>query len=165
MENNFVHLNLHTEYSLSEGVNSIDSFLARAKELGMTSLAVTDYTNMFCSVEFYQKAKKMGIKPIIGLELPIFNKDEQNIFNLTLLAKNYNGYKNLVKLASELYKKNENRELKLNKEILKEHSQDLIALSSSIKGEIGKAILTDSSDEKINKIIDEYIEIFSKENF
>ena len=162
---NFVHLNLHTEYSLSEGVNSIDSFLIKAKELGMTSLAVTDYANMFCAVEFYQKAKKMGIKPIIGLELPIFNKDEQNIFSLTLLAKNYNGYKNLVKLASELYKKNENRELKLNKEILKEHSQDLIALSSSIKGEIGKAILTDSSDEKINKIIDEYIEIFSKENF
>ena len=165
MENNFVHLNLHTEYSLSEGVNSIDSFLTRAKELGMNSLAVTDYANMFCAVEFYQKAKKIGIKPIIGLELPIFNKDEQNIFSLTLLAKNYNGYKNLVKLASELYKKNENRELKLNKEILKEHSQDLIALSSSIKGEIGKAILTDSSDEKINKIIDEYIEIFSKENF
>ena len=89
----------------------------------------------------------------------------KNIFSLTLLAKNYNGYKNLVKLASELYKKNENRELKLNKEILKEHSQDLIALSSSMNGEIGKAILTNSSDEKVNKIIDEYIEIFSKENF
>ena len=165
MENNFVHLNLHTEYSLSEGVNSIDSFLVKAKELGMTSLAVTDYANMFCAIEFYQKAKKMGIKPIIGLELPITNRDEQNIFSLTLLAKNYNGYKNLVKLASELYKKNENRELKLNKEILKEHSQDLIALSSSMNGEIGKAILTNSSDEKVNKIIDEYIEIFSKENF
>ena len=165
MENNFVHLNLHTEYSLSEGVNSIDSFLVKAKELGMTSLAVTDYANMFCAVEFYQKAKKIGIKPIIGLELPIFNRDEQNIFSLTLLAKNYNGYKNLVKLASELYKNNENRELKLNKEILKEYSQDLIALSSSINGEIGKTILTNSSDEKISKIIDEYIEIFSKENF
>lgn len=130
----------------------------------MTSLAVTDYANMFCAIEFYQKAK-MGIKPIIGLELPISNRDEQNIFSLTLLAKNYNGYKNLVKLASELYKNNENRELKLNKEILKEHSQDLIALSSSMNGEIGKAILTNSSDEKVNKIIDEYIEIFSKENF
>ena len=162
---NFVHLNLHTEYSLSEGVNSIDNFLIKAKELGMTSLAVTDYANMFCAVEFYQKAKKMEIKPIIGLELPISNRDEQNIFSLTLLAKNYNGYKNLVKLASELYKNNENRELKLNKEILKEHSQDLIALSSSMNGEIGKAILTNSSDEKVNKIIDEYIEIFSKENF
>lgn len=165
MENNFVHLNLHTEYSLSEGVNSIDNFLIKAKELGMTSLAVTDYANMFCAVEFYQKAKKMEIKPIIGLELPISNRDEQNIFSLTLLAKNYNGYKNLVKLASELYKKNENRELKINKEVLKKYSQDLIVLSSSINGEIGKAILTNSSDEKISKIIDEYIEIFSKENF
>ena len=85
MENNFVHLNLHTEYSLSEGVNSIDNFLVKAKELGMTSLAVTDYANMFCAVEFYQKAKKMGIKAIIGLELPIFNRDEQNIFSLPIL--------------------------------------------------------------------------------
>ena len=62
---NFVHLNLHTEYSLSEGVNNIDSFLTRAKELGMNSLAVTDYANMFCAVEFYQKAKKSWLYPSI----------------------------------------------------------------------------------------------------
>ena len=102
---NFVHLNLHTEYSLSEGVNNIDSFLTRAKELGMNSLAVTDYAICFVLLNFIKKLKKMGIKPIIGLELPIFNKDEQNIFSLTLLAKNYNGYKNLVKLASDYIKK------------------------------------------------------------
>ena len=165
MENNFVHLNLHTEYSLLEGVNSIDSFLARAKELGMNSLAVTDYANMFCAIEFYEKAKKMGIKPIIGLELPLYEKEEQNIFTLTLLAKDYEGYKNLVKLASELYKKKDNRELRINKEILKEHSKGLIALSSSMKGEIGKAILMNFPSEKLDKIVDEYIEIFSKENF
>lgn len=106
----------------------------------------------------------MGIKPIIGLELPITNRDEQNIFSLTLLAKTIMDIK--IQLSQPLnYIKNENRELKLNKEILKEHSQDLIALSSSMNGEIGKAILTNSSDEKVNKIIDEYIEIFSKENF
>ena len=165
MENNFVHLNLHTEYSLLEGVNSIDSFLARAKELGMNSLAVTDYANMFCAIEFYEKAKKMGIKPIIGLELPLYEKEEQNIFTLTLLAKDYEGYKNLVKLASELYKKKDNRELRINKEILKEHSKGLIALSSSMKGEIGKAILMNFPSEKLDSIVDEYIEIFSKENF
>lgn len=165
MENNFVHLNLHTEYSLLEGVNSIDSFLARAKELGMNSLAVTDYANMFCAIEFYEKAKKMGIKPIIGLELPLYEKEEQNIFTLTLLAKDYEGYKNLVKLASELYKKKDNRELRISKEILKEHSKGLIALSSSMKGEIGKAILMNFPSEKLDKIVDEYIEIFSKENF
>ena len=159
MENNFVHLNLHTEYSLLEGVNSIDSFLARAKELGMNSLAVTDYANMFCAIEFYEKAKKMGIKPIIGLELPLYEKEEQNIFTLTLLAKDYEGYKNLVKLASELYKKKDNRELRISKEILKEHSKGLIALSSSMKGEIGKAILMNFPSEKLDKIVDEYIEI------
>ena len=165
MENNFVHLNLHTEYSLLEGVNSVDSFLTRAKELGMNSLAVTDYANMFCAIEFYEKAKKMGIKPIIGLELPLYEKEEQNIFTLTLLAKDYEGYKNLVKLASELYKKKDNRELRISKEILKEHSKGLIALSSSMKGEIGKAILMNFPSEKLDKIVDEYIEIFSKENF
>ena len=165
MENNFVHLNLHTEYSLLEGVNSIDSFLTRAKELGMNSLAVTDYANMFCAIEFYEKAKKMGIKPIIGLELPLYEKEEQNIFTLTLLAKDYEGYKNLVKLASELYKKKDNRELRISKEILKEHSKGLIALSSSMKGEIGKAILMNFPSEKLDKIVDGYIEIFSKENF
>lgn len=165
MENNFVHLNLHTEYSLLEGVNSIDNFLAKAKELGMNSLAVTDYANMFCAIEFYEKAKKMGIKPIIGLELPFYEKEEQNIFTLTLLAKDYEGYKNLVKLASELYKKKDNRELRISKEILKEHNKGLIALSSSMKGEIGKAILMNFPSEKLDKIVDEYIEIFSKENF
>ena len=165
MENNFVHLNLHTEYSLLEGVNSIDSFLTRAKELDMNSLAVTDYANMFCAIEFYEKAKKMGIKPIIGLELPLYEKEEQNIFTLTLLAKDYEGYKNLVKLASELYKKKDNRELRISKEILKEHSKGLIALSSSMKGEIGKAILMNFPSEKLDSIVDEYIEMFSKENF
>ena len=165
MENNFVHLNLHTEYSLLEGVNSIDSFLTRAKELGMNSLAVTDYANMFCAIEFYEKAKKMGIKPIIGLELPLYEKEEQNIFTLTLLAKDYEGYKNLVKLASELYKKKDNGELRISKGILKEYSKGLIALSSSMKGEIGKAILMNFPSEKLDKIVDEYIKIFSKENF
>ena len=165
MENNFVHLNLHTEYSLLEGVNSIDSFLTRAKELGMNSLAVTDYANMFCAIEFYERAKKMGIKPIIGLELPLYEKEEQNIFTLTLLAKDYEGYKNLVKLASELYKKKDNGELRISKEILKEYSKGLIALSSSMKGEIGKAILMNFPSEKLDSIVDEYIEIFSKENF
>ena len=73
--------------------------------------------------------------------------------------------KNLVKLASELYKKKDNRELRISKEILKEHSKGLIALSSSMKGEIGKAILMNFPSEKLDKIVDKYIEIFSKENF
>ena len=94
MENNFVHLNLHTEYSLFRRCKIAQIvFLTRAKELGMNSLAVTDYANMFCAIEFYEKAKKMGIKPIIGLELPLYEKEEQNIFTLTLLAKDYEGYK------------------------------------------------------------------------
>ena len=111
---NFVHLNLHTEYSLQAGVSSIDSFLKKAKDMDMSAIALTDYANMFCAIEFYKKAKDTGIKPIIGLELPLTNNGE-NIFCLTLLAKNYNGYKNLVKLASELYKNISASELKINK--------------------------------------------------
>ena len=161
---NFVHLNLHTEYSLQAGVSSIDSFLKKAKDMDMSAIALTDYANMFCAIEFYKKAKDIGIKPIIGLELPLTNNGE-NIFCLTLLAKNYNGYKNLVKLASELYKNISASELKINKEILKKYSGDLIALSGGLNGEIAQEILLNASEEKIEKIINEYMEIFSKENF
>ena len=161
---NFVHLNLHTEYSLQAGVSSIDSFLKKAKDMDMSAIALTDYANMFCAIEFYKKAKDTGIKPIIGLELPLTNNGE-NIFCLTLLAKNYNGYKNLVKLASELYKNISANELKINKEILKKYSGDLIALSGGLNGEIAQEILLNASEEKIEKIINEYMEIFSKENF
>ena len=161
---NFVHLNLHTEYTLQAGVSSIDSFLKKAKDMDMSAIALTDYANMFCAIEFYKKAKDIGIKPIIGLELPLTNNGE-NIFCLTLLAKNYNGYKNLVKLASELYKNMSASELKINKEILKKYSGDLIALSGGLNGEIAQEILLNASEEKIEKIINEYMEIFSKENF
>ena len=161
---NFVHLNLHTEYTLQAGVSRIDSFLKKAKDMDMSAIALTDYANMFCAIEFYKKAKDIGIKPIIGLELPLTNNGE-NIFCLTLLAKNYNGYKNLVKLASELYKNMSASELKINKEILKKYSGDLIALSGGLNGEIAQEILLNASEEKIEKIINEYMEIFSKENF
>ena len=86
---NFIHLNLHTEYSLQNGVNSIDSFLDKAEKLGMKTLAITDYANMFGAIEFYQKARKKNIKPIIGIEVPLYYSEQGEIYTLTLLAKNF----------------------------------------------------------------------------
>lgn len=109
MKNNFIHLHLHTEYSLLDGVGKIDEYIKRAKELGMTSFAVTDHGNMFGAIEFYQKALKKGIKPIIGLEAYVseFGMEEKKgrNFHLVLLAKNEIGYKNLMKLSSLGYEK------------------------------------------------------------
>lgn len=161
---NFVHLNLHSEYSLQSGVNNIEDFLKKAKSYDMKALALTDYANMFCAIEFYKKAKELGIKPIFGIDLPL-SENNEDVYTLTLLAKNYEGYKNLVKLASELYKNMSGSELKINKEILRKYSQNLIALSSGMSGEIGKALLNNYSEDKINDILKEYVDIFSRENF
>ena len=99
MESKFTNLQLHTEYSLLEGVGKIDEYIARAKNLNMSSLAITD-TSMFGVIEFYKKCLKSGIKPIIGLEVFLDGIVTEGEYSLTLLAKNEKGYKNLSKLSS-----------------------------------------------------------------
>ena len=99
MKEEFVHLKLHTEYSLLEGVGKIEEYLDRAKKLDIKQLAVTD-TAMFGVVEFYEKAFKKGIKPIIGLEIFMDGFFSEGEYSLTLLARNQTGYKNLCKLSS-----------------------------------------------------------------
>lgn len=159
----FIHLHLHTEYSLMDGVSNIDKYLERAKELGMKALAVTDYCNMFCAMEFYKKAKSMNIKPILGLEVAI--SSNENIYSLVLLAKNYEGYKNLVKITSEAYKNIYHNKLRVSKEILKKYSSNLFALSSALDGEIPRAIIENRANEVIENILNEYVGIYGKENF
>ena len=104
MSNDFCHLHLHTEYSLLDGVGKIPEYLSRAKELGMNSMAITDHGNMFGAIEFYDKAIKKGIKPIIGIETYICEGDSKEKqgenYHLILLAKNEIGYRNIVKLSS-----------------------------------------------------------------
>ncbi|MBQ3437325.1 MAG: PHP domain-containing protein, partial [Fusobacterium sp.] len=166
---NFVHLHLHTEYSLSNGLSSIDKYLEKAKEYNMSAIAVTDFCNMFVAIEFYKKAKSMGIKPILGLEIAIErnseDKHDKNFFSLVLLAKNYNGYKNLIKISSEAYRNINNNRLKVSKDILKIYNSDLIALSSSLEGELSSSILENKTDEELESILSEYIDIYGKENF
>lgn len=164
----FVHLNLHSEYTLSCGVSSIDSYLKKANEMGMKAIALTDTHNMFGAIEFYKKAKAVNIKPIVGAEISVYeekNENNKNPYNLILLAKNYDGYKNLIKIISESYKNNFRSLPKVDKEFLKKFSGELIAICCFNGGEVTEAILDRKSNEEIEKIIYEYVSIFGKKNF
>ncbi len=165
MNKNFTHLHLHTEYSLLDGVGKIDDYLNRCKELGMTSMAVTDHGNMFCAIDFYKKAIKNGIKPILGIEAYIGDKgDSENVertsHHLILLAKNNIGYKNIMKISSYAYTEGFYYKPRVTKEFLKEHSEGVIALSACINGEISALILSMAEEEIIDRKILEYKEIF-----
>ncbi len=140
MIKNFVHLHLHTEYSLLDGVGKIDDYLDRAKALGMQAIAITDHGNMFGVLELYKKAMKKGIKPIIGLEAYVSEfsmlEKEGRIFHLILLAENNKGYQNLLKISSESYIKGFYYKPRIDKEFLRAHSEGIIALSACMQGEI-----------------------------
>jgi DNA polymerase-3 subunit alpha len=169
MKNNFVHLHLHTEYSLLDGVGKIDEYLNRGKKLGMQAMAITDHGNMFGAVEFYKKALSKGIKPIIGMEayLAEFSMEEKNgkNFHLVLLAKNEIGYKNLMKLSSEAYLRGFYYKPRIDKNILKIHSEGIIALSACMQGEVSRKILDGEDSDNLDVVVNEYIDIFGKEDF
>lgn len=162
----FVHLHLHTEYSLLDGVGKIDEYIAKAKTYNMPAIAITDHGNMFGAMEFYKKSKASGIKPIIGLEAYIseFNMSEKSgrNFHLVLLAKNNIGYQNLLKITSESYLNGFYYKPRVDKDFLKKHSDGIIALSACMNGEIGTKIL---HNEDIDSCILEYLEIFGRDNF
>lgn len=169
MEKNFVHLHLHTEYSLLDGVGKIEEYIKKAKELKMKSIGITDHGNMFGAIEMYQKAISNGIKPIIGIETYVaefgIESKEGRIFHLVLLAMNNIGYKNLMKISSFAYTKGFYYKPRIDKNFLKEHSEGVIALSACMQGEISRKILDNEDEEKINNSVKEYIDIFGKENF
>lgn len=163
MKDKFVHLHLHTEYSLLDGVGKIEEYVNRAKELGMSALAITDHGNMFGAIEFYQKALKGGIKPIIGMEayLAEFSIEEKKgkNFHLVLLAKNEVGYQNLVKLSSISYKEGFYYKARIDKKLLKKYSEGIIALSACMAGEISYYLLNNKY-EKAREALLSYKEIF-----
>lgn len=140
---NYAHLHLHTEYSLLDGANKIEVLAKKIKELGMSSVAITDHGNMFGAIEFYKTMKKYGIKPIIGIEAYIHNNDELNFksnnflkFHVCLLAKNEVGYKNLMYLSSQSYIHGFYHIPRINKKILRQHSEGIICTSACLSGEI-----------------------------
>jgi len=155
MEVPFIHLHCHSHYSLLDGAGTIDKLVARAKVLGMPALAITDHGNLYGALEFYQNAKKEGIKPIIGYEAYIATgrrtdksaakkKDAYN--HLTILALNRTGYKNLLKLASIANLEGFYHKPRIDKEILEQYNEGLICLSGCLSSEIGKLLCHDTPE-------------------
>lgn len=151
----FVHLHVHTEYSLLDGAIRIDGLLKRAKEDGMPAVAITDHGTMFGVVDFYEKALNAGIKPIIGCEFYLAPRtlhdrtpqDQQNISHLVLLAETQEGYQNLCKLATRASLDGFYHKPRIDKNLLMEHSRGLIGLSACLKGEIPRLLRAGRRDE------------------
>ena len=156
MKNNgFVHLHVHTEYSLLDGANRIDELIERTKELGMDSIAITDHGVMYGVIDFYKCAKKNGIKPIIGCEAymaPNSRFDKQNgrvdkSMHIILLAKNNTGYKNLMKLVSIGFVEGFYYKPRIDMEVLEKYSEGLIVLSACLAGVISRPILNNDIEK------------------
>ena len=167
----FVHLHLHSEYSVLDGVLFIDEIVDAALNFGMPAVALTDHGNLFGAIEFYKKATEKGIKPIIGMETYVTDGLMQErvkageIYHLTLLAENEEGYRNLLKISTESYLKGFYYKPRVDKEFLRQHSKGLIALSGCLQGELPRKILLGYDDTELHKTLESYFEIFGRDNF
>ena len=169
----FAHLHVHTEYSLLDGSNKINEYVARVKELGMNSAAITDHGVMFGCIDFYKAAKAAGIKPIMGCEVYVapgsrFDKEaghaEDKYYHLVLLAENQQGYENLMKIVSKGFIDGFYYKPRVDLELLAQYHQGIIALSACLAGEVARYI-TRGLYEEAKKAALRYEEIFGKGNF
>ncbi|MFH1079041.1 MAG: DNA polymerase III subunit alpha [Pseudomonadota bacterium] len=169
----FVHLHVHTQYSLLDGTIRLDDMLKKAKEYQMPAIAMTDHGNMFGAISFYQRAYKQGIKPIIGCELYVAPKSRfdkighhagESARHLLVLVKNMQGYKNLMKLTTAGYLDGFYYKPRIDKEILKDHHEGLIGLSACLHGEIADCLLRGNRDAA-RQAAGEYQAIFGPGNF
>ena len=168
----FVHLHTHSHYSLLDGLAKIDDLIDRAKELGMKALALTDHGNLYGAVEFYKKAVKAEIKPILGVETYLaprsrFEKQirvDDKYSHLILLCENQTGWKNLIQLVTKANLEGFYYRPRVDRELLRQYHEGLIALSACPAGEIPQLILNNNF-EQAEKTIKEYQEIFGSENF
>jgi len=167
----FVHLHLHTQYSLLDGANRLDDVIAAAAEARMPALALTDHGNMFGAIEFYNRAKAAGVKPILGMEAYVAqgsrlervpNRGSSN--HLVLLARNETGYRNLLKLTSSSFLEGFYYKPRVDKELLRKHSEGLICLSACLKGEINEQIVH-RREKEAEATAREFLEIFGEGNF
>ncbi len=171
----FTHLHLHTEYSLLDGANKIKLLAKKVKEMGMTSVAMTDHGNMFGAIDFYNAMNAQGVKPIIGMEAYIHNSDEiddkttKQRFHLCLYAKNQIGYKNLMFLSSQAYMHGFYYYPRINKKLLKENSEGIVCSAACLQGEVNWHLNTNNERnvrngakgyERAKEIALEYKEIF-----
>lgn len=172
MNKDFAHLHVHTEYSLLDGFSRVKKLIKRAKELNMSSIAITDHGCMFGVIDFYKTAIKEGIKPIIGCEVytaarglrdkdPNYDKYQGH---LVLLAKNMEGYKNLIKIVSTSYVEGFYYKPRVDMEELKKHNKGIIALSACLAGDVARALMN-RNYEKAKQFAIDYRDIFGEENF
>ena len=154
--NEFVHLHLHTEFSLLDGACRVDELLDEAVKLKMPALAVTEHGNMFSSVVFHDHARERGLKPILGCEVYVaqgsrFDKSgpQTETNHLVLLAETYEGWRNLIKLSSAGYTEGFYYRPRIDKELLAQHAKGLIGLSSCLKGEVASALRVEQQKQAL----------------
>ncbi|MEI6400243.1 MAG: DNA polymerase III subunit alpha [bacterium] len=172
MNQKFVHLHVHSHYSLLDGLSKIQGLVKTAKADGMTALALTDHGAMYGAIEFFQECKKYDIKPIVGVEAYVairtrHDKEpgtDNKRYHLTLLAKNQTGYKNLMKLVSLAYTEGYYYKPRMDREILEKYHEGIICLSGCPGGELANALFAGNM-ERAREIITAYINIFGKENY
>jgi len=168
----FTHLHVHSHYSLLDGLPKIDELLDYVKKLGMDSAALTDHGALYGAIEFYQKAKKKGIKPIIGEEFYMayerMDQRRPNIdnkrYHLVLLAKDFTGYQNLVKLTTKAWLDGFYYKPRIDENLLEQHSKGIICLTGCLQGKIPRLILSGKIDEA-EKLALRYKDLFGKDNF
>src|ERR1700751_4800617 len=170
----FVHLHLHTDYSMLDGACDVEKLVARVKQLGMPAVAMTDHGNIFGAVHFVNPAKAAGVKPIVGWELYVCKKDdhhtarmapEGDTYNhLLVLAENEEGYRNLTKITSEASLHGFYYKPRISKKFLAEHAQGLIGLSGCLKGEVAER-LTEGKYDAARAAASTFSDIFGKGNF
>ena len=168
----FIHLHTHSHYSLLDGLSKIPDMVKMAKKNGMNALAITDHGNMYGAIELYKEAQKAGIKPILGVEAYIAERGRKDKepgidnkrYHVTLLARNIQGYKNLMRLVSISNMEGYYYKPRMDKEVLREFHEGIICLSGCMASELSRAVLANNS-EKAEELIKEYQEIFGKENY
>ena len=168
----FTHLHVHSHYSLLDGLTKIDDLVKKAKELGMEALALTDHGVLYGAVEFFQKAKKEGLKPIIGCELYLASGgmldktpgSHNRRHHLTILVKNEKGYKNLVQLVTKAHLEGFYYKPRVDKDLLRRHHEGLICLSGCLQSEIAHLVNSNQPEKAENAAL-EYRDIFGDGNF
>ncbi|HSX19257.1 MAG TPA: DNA polymerase III subunit alpha [Candidatus Saccharimonadales bacterium] len=169
---NFAHLHVHSEYSLLDGLSKIPKLVSQAKMMGMKHLAITDHGNLYGAIKFYEECKKEGINPVIGCEMyiaPRSHTDKEtgkdtDYSHLTVLAKNYEGYKNLMRLVTISQLEGFYYRPRVDKELLAKYSQGLMALSGCPSSELAKLLIVTDEKAAIAKV-KEYQHIFGEENY
>jgi len=169
----FVHLHLHSQFSLLDGANRLDDVIGAAVERGMPAVALTDHGNLFGAIEFYDKARRAGLKPIIGIEAYVTSGDMRDrdprtrgggANHLVLLATDLAGYRNLLKLSSRAFLEGFYYKPRMDKALLRECSEGLIALSACLKGDVNEQIVA-GREREAEALAREYVEIFGEGNF